>query len=372
MELSFLEKLGLGWKDGRKLFGQGSLLGIDIGASSIKIVQLRKEKERAVLETYGELALAKYGNVETGKPVRLLETKLTEALKDLIRESQISAKRAYVSIPLRDSFLTTFELPELSESELKSSVPYEARKYIPIPLSEVVLDWWVLPPKSEEIQHASIGTARKKFVSVLLAAVPRDIISKYDLVVKESGLEVEAYEIEMFALARSILKHDLGTIMIMDLGAASTKMAMVDAGAVRLTHSIDKGSAEFTFALSQAMNVNFERAEILKRENGILHKPESEGIASIIEPLAEYIGNEGERFLLSWRRHGGKEISRVILGGGGALLKGAEDFFVKKFGVEVSTANPFSKVIYPAFLEPTLKEIGPSFTNALGAALKGF
>ena len=371
MDLSFLtEKLS--WRDGGKLFGSGSFLGIDIGASSIKVVQLKKEKERAVLETYGELALSKYANAEAGKPVKMLETKLVEALKDLIRESQISAKRAYVSIPLRNSFLTTFELPELSESELKSSVPYEARKYIPIPLSEVVLDWWVLPPRSEDIAQASIGSVKKKFISVLLAAVPREVIARHDLIIKESGLEIEAYEIETFALGRSILRHDLGTLMVMDIGASSTKMAIVDAGAARLAHSIDKGSSEFTFALSQAMNINFERAEILKRENGILHKPESEGVASIIEPLAEYIANEGERFLLSWKRHGGKEISRVVLGGGGALLKGIEDFFVKKFGVEVNVANPFSRVVYPAFLEPTLKEIGPSFINAVGAALKGF
>lgn len=370
MALSFLDKLG--WKDSRNLFNRGSLLGIDIGSSSIKAVQLKKEKERAVLETYGELSLAKYANIDLGRPVSVLEAKLIEALKDLARESQITARRAYISVPLRNSFLTTFEMPELSESELQSSVPYEARKYIPIPLSEVVLDWWVLPPRSEDLARASLGSAKKKFVSVLLAAVPRDIIAKYDLIIKESGFEAEAYEIETFALARSVLRHDFGTIMTIDLGAASTKMVIADAGAVRLAHSIDRGSGEFTLALSQAMSVNFERAEILKRENGILHKPESENIASVIEPLAEYIGNEGERFLLSWRRHGGKEISQVILGGGGALLKGAEDFFVKKFGVEVSVANPFSKVIYPAFLEPTLKEIGPSFINAIGAALKGF
>ena len=370
MDINFLQRFGL--KDAKKLFKQGSVLGVDMGSSSIKAVQLRSERERAVLETYGELSLSKYGNAEMGKSVKVLEAKLTEALKDLLRESQISAKSAYVSVPLRNSFLTTFEVPELADEELKSSVPFEARKYIPIPLSEVVLDWWVLPPRSQEVATASIGAPKRKFTPILLAAVPRDIISKYEMIFKDAGIEVAAYEIEVFALARATLRHDLGTLMLIDFGASATKMIIVDAGAVRLSHSIDRGSSEFTYALSQAMGVDFERAEILKRNNGIIHRPESEGIASILEPLVEYIANEGERFLLSWKRRGGKEISRVIVGGGGALLKGLEDIFVKRFGVEVSVANPFSKLIYPAFLEPTLKEIGPSFTNAVGAALRGF
>lgn len=370
MGLSFLQKLGL--MGAKRLFGQESLLGIDLGASSIKAVQLRKEKERAVLETYGELSLSRYGNAEMGRSVRITDVKLTEALKDLLRESQISAKNAYVSVPLRDSFLTTFELPEFSEAELKTSVPFEARKYIPIPLAEVVLDWWILPPKSQDVAKASIGTEKRKFISVLLAAVPRDIISKYEVSLKNSGLEIVAYEIEIFSFARSTLRHDLGTIMLMDLGASSTKMVIVDAGAVRLAHSVDRGSSEFTFSLSQALGVDFDRAELLKREHGITHKPESEGVSSALEPLVEYIASEGERFLLSWRRHKGNEISRVVIAGGGSLLKGLEDVFVKKFGVEVAIANPFAKVAYPAFLEPTLKEIGPVFANAVGSALRGF
>ena len=76
--------------------------------------------------------------------------------------------------------------------------------------------------------------------------------------------------------------------------------------------------------------------------------------------------------MLDWKRRGGRSISKVIIGGGGAMLQGAGDLFVKKFGVEVMTANPFSKVVYPAFLEPALKEVGATFTNAVGLALRNF
>src|SRR3989344_409983 len=112
-----------------------SILGVDIGSASIKIVQLRKEKERAVLETYGELSLANYAKTEAGRSVILVNEKLKEALHDVITESQAKASRAVVSLPMKSSFITTMTMPELRQSELKDAITYEARKYIPIPLS---------------------------------------------------------------------------------------------------------------------------------------------------------------------------------------------------------------------------------------------
>lgn len=368
---TLLERFGL--KRASGLFTRETrFLGVDIGSSSIKVAQLKKEKERALLETYGELSLARYGDGTVGRSVRLLETKLVEALKDVIREAQVKAEKAVVSIPLKDSFLTTMDLPELGEEDMKEAVPYEARKYVPIPISEVVLDWRILPPKGEEQKSVSIGSAKKKFRTVLLAAVPKESIAKYKSVFEKAGLEIAALEIEVFSFARAALRRDLGTNLIMDLGASSAKLTMVDGGVVRAAHSLDRGSQELTLALSQSLGVDWDRAEILKRESGVVRKPETEGVVSVLEPLVELWASEGERFLLDWKRRGGASISKVLIGGGGALLKGVEDIFVKRFGVEVLVVNPFSKVIYPAFLEPALREVGATFTNAVGLALREF
>src|SRR3990167_3720720 len=104
---------GFGLKRASGFFIQEArFLGVDIGSSSIKVAQLKKERERALLETYGELSLARYGDGVVGRSARLLDAKLTEALKDVVRESQVKAEKAIVSIPLKDSFLTTMELPE--------------------------------------------------------------------------------------------------------------------------------------------------------------------------------------------------------------------------------------------------------------------
>ncbi|KKT20259.1 MAG: hypothetical protein UW05_C0039G0010 [Candidatus Giovannonibacteria bacterium GW2011_GWC2_43_8] len=164
----------------------------------------------------------------------------------------------------------------------------------------------------------------------------------------------------------------MGTALMMDLGASAIKMVIADGGVVRASHGFDRGSQELTLALSQSLGVDWDRAEVLKRASGIIKKPETEGIASVLEPTVELWASEGERFLLDWKRRGGRSISKLIIGGGGAMLQGAGDLFVKKFGVEVMIANPFSKVVYPAFLEPALKEVGVTFTNAVGLALRNF
>lgn len=368
---SLLERFGI--RGPSQLFKHESrFLGVDIGTSSIKLVQLRRDRERAVLETYGELSLAKYGDGNVSRSVRLIDTKLTEALKDIARESQVSTKTAIVSIPLKDSFLTSMDLPEMSEADMKEAVPYEARKYIPIPISEAIMDWWVLPPESRESSETSIGSGKKKFRKVLLAAVPRETVSKYKNIFEGAGIAASAFEIEVFSFARAALKRDFGSVLLMDIGASSVKMTIADGGVVRAAHSFDRGSQELTLALSQSLGVDWERAEILKRENGVIRRPETEGTASVLEPMVELWASEGERFLLDWKRRGGRAVSKIVLGGGGAMLKGVEDIFVKRFGVEVLLANPFSKVVYPAFLEPALKEVGAAFACSVGLALREF
>ncbi|OGF69779.1 hypothetical protein A3C73_03310, partial [Candidatus Giovannonibacteria bacterium RIFCSPHIGHO2_02_FULL_44_11] len=348
-------------------------LGVDIGSSSIKVVQLRKDKERPILETYGELSLARYGaDGQVGRSIRILDDKLAEALKDIMKEAQVTAQKATVSIPIHDSFLTTIEMPNLPEAELKEAVPFEARKYIPIPMSEVVIDWWILPPQTKELKAASPGSGQKKFINIILAAVPKDVIAKYSAILKAVGLEVAAFEIEVFALARASLREAFGSIMLMDFGAATTKIAIADAGVVRSAHSIDHGGQELSLALSQSLSIDFDRAEILKRQAGFIKRPENEEVISVLEPLFDFVTSEGERFLIDWKRKGGRAISKVLVGGGGALTPGIKDVLIKTYGVEVELINPFHKVIYPAFLEPALKDIGPGFANAVGLALREF
>ncbi|MFA5023136.1 MAG: pilus assembly protein PilM, partial [Candidatus Paceibacterota bacterium] len=116
-----------------------SVVAIDLGISSVKLVQLRKEKGKAVLETYGELACGPYNDLAVGQATNLSVEKTVELLKDLFKEANVTTPVAIFSIPLRNSLIVSVEVPEQAQSNLAEVIPIEARKYVPVPISEVML-----------------------------------------------------------------------------------------------------------------------------------------------------------------------------------------------------------------------------------------
>ena len=178
MEIPFLNKLSLG--NGFALFKKGSqVLGVDLGSSNLKIVQLKKERRRILLETYGEIATGPYAGLQVGKNAHLLDEKVREMMEDLMREAGSNAKEAIVSLPLRSSFVKVINLPIVSEEELKEAIPFEARKHIPVPTNEVVLNWLILPQGEFSKSEDEGFIKERKAQDVLLVAIHRDTIEKY-------------------------------------------------------------------------------------------------------------------------------------------------------------------------------------------------
>src|SRR3989344_2972384 len=194
-----------------------SVIGIDIGSSSAKVVQLRKKKGRAILETYGELALGPYGGVDIGQATILTTEKTIEALKDLFRESNVTANIAAIAVPLRSSLLKVIELPAYKEEQINRMVPLEARKHIPVPIAEVTLDWWAIPkhdlqsPSDEEtsVDQASGSTSKTE---ILLVAIHKATVKKHQDIATALGLESRTFEIETFSSIRSVLTRDISAM----------------------------------------------------------------------------------------------------------------------------------------------------------------
>jgi type IV pilus assembly protein PilM len=139
-----------------------SVIGIDVGTSSIKVVQLRKKKGRAVLETYGELSLGPYAGLALGQVTNLPADKIAEAIKDVLRESNVTSNSAGVSIPFKSSLVSLIELPPVEPKQLQEMIPLEARKYIPVPISEVTMDWWVVPTEFDHVRRKLIRRTKQQ------------------------------------------------------------------------------------------------------------------------------------------------------------------------------------------------------------------
>lgn len=356
-----------------------SVIGIDIGSSSAKIVQLRSSRGSAILETYGEIALGPYGNQPVGKSVKLAPEKLAEAVNDLIREANITSRSSGISIPFSSSLVTILDLPKVDEESLKRMVPIEARKYIPVQVSEVTLDWSVIPP--DESQGSAFDQLQEKTPmrtngqEVLLVAIQNSILNAYQSLAAEAGIQVSFYEIEIFSAIRSSLGHGLAPVLVVDIGASTTKMYIVERGIVRLTHLVTSGGQHMTETLERSLNWEFEKAERVKRERGLIDTSvySTEENARLKEAMLSTLSrifSEANRVLLSYGQRYNKNVAKVIFTGGGASLPGLAETAKASLNAEVEIANPFAHTEAPAFLDQALRDIGPGFSVAVGLALR--
>jgi type IV pilus assembly protein PilM len=365
------------------LFGgtknEGSVVGVDIGSSTAKVVQLRSSRGIAILETYGEIALGPYADQPIGKVVKLAPEKMAQALADLMKEANVTSKSAGVSIPFSSSLVSVLDLPKVDAESLKRIVPIEARKYIPVPVSEVTLDWFVIPQDEatdsafDQLQTQTKMQARGQ--EVLLVAIHNDTLHTYQSVMETVGLNAGFYEIEIFSALRSALGHGLAPIMIVDLGASTTKMYIIERGIVRMTHLLTLGGQQITETLGRTMNWEFEKAERIKRERGLVSSSvyADEENARIKEALLSTLSRvfgEVNRVLLSYGQRYNKNVSSVVLTGGGAALPGIVEAAKESLSAQVSIADPFSHTEAPAFLGDVLREIGPGFSVAVGLGLR--
>jgi len=367
------------------LFGKKtpSVIGVDVGSSSIKIVQLRKKGSQALLETYGELSLGPYAGVSVGQATNLPQDKIVAALHDLLveKEVNITTNLAGIAIPYSSSLMTVVEMPLVPPKELASMIPIEARKYIPVPITEVSLDWSVIPRDSVKPdplpEDASVpiplNTAGKKMPTqdVLLVAIHNETLSRYTDIATKNSLSTSFFEIEIFSSMRSVLDQTTAPVMIFDMGAATTKLFIVERGILRMSHTINRGSQNITSAISKSFGIEMDKAEVMKRQFGLLDTtPDGVSVSKIIALTLDFLFTEANRVIFTYEKKYNKNVSKVLLVGGGSSLKGLEPLAQKSFQTEAQGGNPFSKVITPAFLDEVLKQTGPQFAVALGLALR--
>jgi len=355
-----------------------SVVGVDIGSSAIKVVQLKNSQGQATLETYGEIALGPFADKEVGQATSLPAHKLAEALKILLKEADITSKTCGVAVPFASSLVKLIEVPPLDIKKLETVVPIEARKYIPVPISEVQLDYFVVPETEQKlflgVKNIEDMEAQKlETKMVLIVAMHNETLRKFTETIKLAGLTPDFYEIEVFSNIRSTVAHSLAPVAIIDLGAATSKLYLVELGIILASHVIPIGSQNITQALAKSTHISITKAEEIKRQAVILTGVSNNDAASVSHAATltmEQIFAEARRVLLGFQNKYNKVITKVVLTGGGATLKGVSEFARQQLELETEIAQPFSHVQSPAFLEETLKQAGPDFAVAVGVALR--
>lgn len=361
------------------LFGKKSedtAIGIDIGTSAIKVVELKREDGRAVLSTYGALSLGQYkeGGM-IGEVTNLDVETLAKALLDVLKETKITGSNVVVGIPSVSCIIFILQLPaEIDEASMPTVIPNEAKKFIPVPINDVSLDWYVIPRREESgiasrVLAESGGEAK---LPVLVVATLNETLAKYTQVLQKATLPMDSLEIEVFSHIRSVLTRELFPVLIIDIGASKTKLTIVEHGIVETFRLVNRGSQDMTNAIAHSLELPFDKAEMIKKEYGLTPTPEHPHVADIIQTHLVDIFQEANTNILAYEKRYNKNIGKIIFTGGGAMTKGLLQFAKEHFSAELVMADPFSKVESPVFLAGVLKTTGPEFSIALGLALKKF
>ena len=261
------------------------------------------------------------------------------------------------------ALISLITLPTKNENDLAAMIPIEARKYIPVPVGEVTLDWFVIPEEEAEFLSAAGRTKTPNATDVLLVAIHNAVLNRFETITQNASITPRFYEIEPFSMTRSAYEHDTAPTMVIDFGASGTRVYVIEFGIVDVSHTINRGGQDITHALAKSQNLSFAEAETLKREQGL--KNTEVGQSSL-----EYIFSEARRIYLTYQRKEGKAVSKIIRVGGGAQLEGIIGIASKYFDASVTLGTSFDRVSAPAFISDVLQSAGPSFSTAVGLALR--
>ncbi|MBU1039464.1 type IV pilus assembly protein PilM [Patescibacteria group bacterium] len=341
-----------------------SFLGVDIGTASIKLVELTAGPNNVPrLLTYGRAEESiDFTKADSEEDIK----RIVATLKEICRRAKTKSQQTVSALPSFTVFSSVISLPTMSPKELAAAVKLEARKFVPLPVEEMILDWKIL---SDKVDKPSEET---KNIRVLLTAAPQNVVRRYLEIFKRAELELLSLETEAFALERSLVGGSNEIIMIVDIGAVTTDISVIENSIPILSRSIDVGGFTITKAIGRSLNIDLRRAEQFKRDIG-LTTASSSGNNGIIKTIENTIGpiiNEIKYTFNLYQSQSPKGIDKIILTGGSSFLPGLDSYLSDIFQLKVYVGDPWAQISYPTEMKPILDEIGPQFASAIGLAMR--
>lgn len=335
------------------------MVGIDIGSKTIKIVELEKEGASYSLSASG---IVGYSGITVDKMTDEKEmASLGQIIRKLHSEAGVSTKDVIISIPEPLVFMRTIKFPLLTDAEIASAVKWEAEQYIPIPIADAI------------VQHTILARNEKASppeVLVLLVAAPKAVVEKYTRVVQLAGLNAIAVETELIALTRALAPPDR-TVLLVDLGASSTNIAISKMGLLSFSRCIPIAGEAFTRAVSQGLGVTLEQAEEYKKTYG-LNATQLEGkVKKVLDPVLALVVDEIKKAVSYYLTdEKGEPPSSLIVSGGTSAVPEIVTMMTKLVGMEVLVGNPFEKVKVDPETAQKLAPYALLYGVAVGLALR--
>ncbi len=342
------------------------LVGLDIGSSGIKLVQLKENRGRYVLQKFGVKPLEPEVIVDG---TVMDEGRVVSAIRELFEELNVKVKQVAVSISGHAVIIKKISLPPMPDDELEGQVKLAAEQYIPFDINEVNIDFHVLPPSEG-------GSDTQGEMSVILVAAKKDKINELTELVKAAGLlplvmDVDAFAIEnMHAINYPVAQDE--TTALVNIGASVMNVNIVRRGTSLFTRDIPIGGNRYTEAIQRELGMSYEDAESTKKGERSAGANQA-AVNSVIDGVNAEVASEIARTIDYFKSTTtDAEIQQVLLCGGTSRVKGLVQQLHDRMQVSVEIADPFSEVDTSGsdFDQETLSQLGPLAAVGMGLALR--
>lgn len=339
------------------------IIGIDIGSSSVKLVQVKEQKGSYNLLNLGILPLPPEAIVDN---TLMDSSSIVETIKKLLKSLNIRAKDAACSVSGNSVIIRKISLPAMPAEELEDQIHWEAEQYIPFDINDVNIDFQILAADQHDPSK----------MEVLLVASKKDIINDYLAVFNETGINLAVVDVDSFAIQNAFeLNYDVNpenVTALINIGASIMNLNIVKNDISLFTRDVQMGGNLYTEEIQKQFGVNSEEAERIKITGD---SPDQARLHDTISRVNETLAMEMRRSLDFYNTTAGEgKINNVFLSGGGAKTPRLAEAVNQRLGLPIEILDPFRNVKYneKEFDPEYLKEIGPLVTVAVGLATRRF
>lgn len=333
------------------------IIGLDISNTGIKVMSV--DVKHWLVTGYGSVDL---DPVKVKESLEGESTYLTENLESLMKTKlvgELPSKHVVLGIPTARSYSRTFTLPASAEKTLKDAVELEADQYIPIPSSTLYIDYQIIKRTKTEL-------------TVLMSAVSRSIVDKSVEAAENAGLIVTMVEPGISAVGRLLTITEDSTLptIVVDIGPASTDIAVLEGGFIRVTGGIAVGGNTFTLDIAKKLGVALENAHQLKVLSGLSAGPRQEKITSALEASLNRILTETRRVMRYYNERLSEniKIEQLLVVGSGSNVPGIGEYFTNSLIMPARVASPWQKLDFGKLPQPA-KQFRARYITVAGLAV---
>ena len=340
--------------------GGGTAVGLSIGTSSIKIVELKKSGKVWKLLHFGMVQLP--DEVIVNREI-VNQVAVVDAIKTLCSQIKLKNKNVCTSLSGTSLIIKRMQLEVPNMKELQEQVFWEAEQYLPFDVTEVVMDFQML------------SRSKDSKTDVLLVAVKRSVLDTYMACIEEAGLKPKIVDVDFFALQNlyeaNYPLNPSEAVAIVDIGASALKISVVQAGVPVFTKDAAIGGRNLTSEIQRHLNLSFNDAETLKIGGQGVALPQE--VSELMHVASENFAGEIKRALDFYNASAaGAQVSYVLLAGGSAKIPGLSKLVEDQVGRPVQLANPFNSISYdPAvFTQDYMAAVAPIAAVPIGLAIR--